>query len=370
VRVFVVPVVNPDGFIVSRAFGATPADNSSNATLALSVTDSAAYKRKNCRSPIPGADAIPCVARHPLVGVDLNRNYGAFWGGVGSSDNPAVQNYRGTAPFSEPETEAIHELSSRLQPTVVVTNHTFWDEGIWLRQPGFREFGDVTPDEDAMRELGDAMGAATGWLSDVAWVIGQITGATEDWNYFAQGAYGYTPEGRGPNFHADFSTMVVDEYVGTGAHEGLGVREAFLLAGEWAADAAHHGVIEGGAPPGATLRLRKEFQTPTCQPSCTSPELFVDDVLETTLEVGESGRYEWHVNPSSRPLVPGEVWTMSCQLPDGEEHSTTVAIDRGERLTVDWRGQACGEKPAQSAPGKSGGKRQDQGRGKGPPGLR
>lgn len=39
----------------------------------------------------------------------------------------------------------------------------------------------------------------------------------------------------------DYSTMVVDGYVGTGAEAGLGVREAFLLAGERAASAADHG---------------------------------------------------------------------------------------------------------------------------------
>lgn len=194
-----------------------------------------------------------------------------------------------------------------------------------------------------MKELGDAMAAATGWASQLAWAIGEITGATEDWNYFAQGTYGYTPEAKGcPNFHANYSTMVVDEYVGTGVHAGLGVREAFLRAGERAANTADHGVIEGSAPPGATLRLRKSFQTPTCQPSCQAPTLFVDDVLDTTLKVPASGSYEWHVNPSSRPLVPGEVWTMSCRLPGGEETTTPVAIGRGERVTVDWRG-ACGD---------------------------
>ena len=44
-------------------------------------------------------------------GVDLNRNYGYQWGydNTGSSPNPSNNTYRGTAPFSEPETQAIRD---------------------------------------------------------------------------------------------------------------------------------------------------------------------------------------------------------------------------------------------------------------------
>ena len=44
-------------------------------------------------------------------GVDLNRNYGYKWGldNEGSSDDPCDEGYRGKAPFSEPETQAIRD---------------------------------------------------------------------------------------------------------------------------------------------------------------------------------------------------------------------------------------------------------------------
>ncbi len=46
-------------------------------------------------------------------GVDLNRNYSFRWGydNVGSSSLPSSFNYRGVAPFSEEETQAIRDLS-------------------------------------------------------------------------------------------------------------------------------------------------------------------------------------------------------------------------------------------------------------------
>ncbi len=43
------------------------------------------------------------------VGVDTNRNFGWGWGGEGASDVPEEENYRGTAAFSEPETQAVRD---------------------------------------------------------------------------------------------------------------------------------------------------------------------------------------------------------------------------------------------------------------------
>ena len=344
VRVVIVPVVNVDGFIVSRTFGTTtPADDNSNATLGLIATDTAGYKRKNCRAPTPELQAQPCITRPTVFGVDPNRNYGAYWGGKGTSTDPTAQQYRGAAPFSEPESQAIHALSSRLHPTMVISNHTFTARGEWLYQPGFLEPGVVgdasnnVPDTPAMAELGNQMGAVSGWIARKSYLLSHITGATEDWNYFAQGAYGYTPEAKGPNFHGNYADMVVREYPG--------VRDAFILAGEWAADPAHHSVVEGTAPAGATLSLMKAFQTPTCRPTCQAPTLFVDELFDTSLTVPADGSYEWHVAPSTRPLAATtEHWTMTCEV-DGEEPSTTtVTVARGQRVTPEFTSGACAPK--------------------------
>ena len=197
VRVFIVPVVNVDGFMASRGYGYVASDNTANGGLADAIADRNAYKRKNCRPTGPGDSLLPCNLR-VNSGVDLNRNYGAYWGGPGSSGNTTSSGYRGTAPFSEPESEAVHDFTSALHPTVFITNHTFTTDGKWLRQPGFDDVVLTTPDEAAMKDLGDDMAAATGWTSELGYTtLGDITGATEDWNYFAQGTYGYTPEARG-----------------------------------------------------------------------------------------------------------------------------------------------------------------------------
>jgi hypothetical protein len=360
VRVLVVPVVNPDGFEVSRAAGGSwpVPDDDDTLTLGQALADQAAYKRKNCRPTVAGSDAVPCAAR-TYAGVDLNRNYGAYWGGAGSSAAPGAQSYRGAGPFSEPEAQAIHRLSQTRAPVTVISHHTFTDDGRWLRQPGFClmppsgcQASDVTPDEAGMKALGDAMAGATGWPSALAWSLGEITGATEDWNYFATGAYGYTPEQRATNFHADHAVAVVAEYDGSAPGAGGGVREALLRAAEVTADPSHHSVVGGTGRPGHVLRLVKRFATPTSQPGVT-----VDDGLDLRLTVPATGRFTWHVNPSTRPLAPAkEAYTLRCESPAGVVLAEReVVVDRGRSVDV---GDACAAPPAPAAappPGASGG---------------
>lgn len=43
-------------------------------------------------------------------GADGNRNFGHHWGEAGASENPCSDTYRGTAPFSEVETQNIRNI--------------------------------------------------------------------------------------------------------------------------------------------------------------------------------------------------------------------------------------------------------------------
>jgi Zinc carboxypeptidase len=309
-RVIVVPVLNVDGFDKSRTDGELidlrAADNGGTATIL--GTPGNAYMRKNCRL-VDGQDTpdgtCALAATSPGgygVGVDLNRNYGGFWGGPGASDVFADPTYRGAAAFSEPETQNIRELISGRQVTTLITNHTF--SNLVLRPNGAAP--DLVPssqgiplgnpyDEAALKALGDEMAAQNGYTSQHAWELYDTTGSVEDWSYNATGGFGYTFEIGPDEFHPPFP-KVVDEYLGAGQYAGKGNREAFLLALENAVDPTTHSVLTGAAPAGATLRLRKTFATPTWDGS-------IQDSLDTTMTVGPDGSYTWHVNPSTRPVV-------------------------------------------------------------------
>lgn len=59
-------------------------------------------------------------------GVDLNRNYGYFWGNnEGSSPDPASEVYRGSKAFSEPETRAVKWFTENHRFLIALNHHTY-----------------------------------------------------------------------------------------------------------------------------------------------------------------------------------------------------------------------------------------------------
>lgn len=93
-EIWICPVVNPDGYVYSW--------------------NTYRLWRKNRRLNSDGS-----------YGVDLNRNYSYMWGGVGSSGTPSSDIYRGTAPFSEPETESVRDLVLSRNFRAVLTYHSY-----------------------------------------------------------------------------------------------------------------------------------------------------------------------------------------------------------------------------------------------------
>ena len=60
-------------------------------------------------------------------GVDPNRNFPKHWGydNEGSSRDPSSETYRGTAPASEPETQAMQGLFDRVTFKFQVNYHSY-----------------------------------------------------------------------------------------------------------------------------------------------------------------------------------------------------------------------------------------------------
>ena len=316
-RVIVVPVVNVDGFELSRTDGAYVDLREANdydpleGSASILATPGQAYKRKNCRV-VDGQDTPDGTCRATAnsnggfgIGVDLNRNYGGFWGGPGAAEtepDPAEveagvtdPTYRGASAFSEPETQNIQDLVSSRQVTMLISNHTF--SNLVLRPNGVnpntighdgKPVGNA-PDEQALKKLGGKMSAQNGYANIHGWQLYDTTGTTEDWSYNATGGFGYTFEIGANEFHPPYPE-VVDEYLGAGKYKGKGNREAYLIALEHAVDKRYSGVLKGKAPKGATLRLSKTFQTPTWEDSFR-------DRIDTPIEVGADG-------PSSGSSTP------------------------------------------------------------------
>jgi murein tripeptide amidase MpaA len=304
-RTIIVPVVNVDGFNISRE--AAPLGD-------FSLFDYE-MKRKNCRI----SESTPrFYARKTcddnkagrLRGTDPNRNYGLLWGGSGASVNWSSDVFRGDDPFSEPETQNIRELVSSRQVTNLITNHTY--SNLVLRPPGVAEFG-FPLEEPQYKALGAAMTAHNGYQNIPGFGLYDTTGTTEDWSFWATGGLGFTFE-IGPNeFHPPYATGVEAEYLGLPPAEGAGKggnREAYYEMLNATADTTLHSVIEGAAPAGSTLKISKTFQSATSPVwqddfgnEIGDPILFQDTLTSELKTAG--GAFTWHVNPSTRPVVAG-----------------------------------------------------------------
>jgi hypothetical protein len=301
-RNIIVPVVNPDGFSVSR--GAKPLGDFSKFDYEM--------KRKNCQ-PIgaPEPDRVGVCAANPAGrtrGTDLNRNYGGFWGGVGASSRWSSDTFRGPAPFSEPEVQAIRALVSSRQVTNLITNHTY--SNLVLRPPSVAETRPPL-EEPLYKALGQQMADHNGYSNEAGWQLYDTTGSTEDWTFWVTGGLGFTFEIGATDFHPTFESGVVDEYLGLGKAAGAGKggnREAYFKMLASTANAAHHSTLTGSAPKGWTLRVSKEFQTPTSpviDPNgSTGDPIMYTDKLGSALKA-PGGRFSWAVNPSTRPYVAG-----------------------------------------------------------------
>lgn len=174
-EIWVIPVGNPDGyeytFTTERLWRKNLRDNDGDGVITL-------------------AD-----------GVDINRNFASHWGldDEGSSGIPSAGTYRGTAPHSEPETQALVDFINRMNFSFTVTYHTYgdlilypcgWqfrtpslDDPIFLAQAG-------TDDNPAIYDTLNGVGYDPGVGADLYITNGDFT----DWSYYNADVPSYTVE--------------------------------------------------------------------------------------------------------------------------------------------------------------------------------
>ncbi len=124
------------------------------------------------------------VINEEYIGVDLNRNFGFAWGynDVGSDWYPGSQTYRGTAPFSEPETRNIRDFVEAHDFRVSVFYHSYGNQVLWPW--GYERL--YTPDQPAFLALGDSISAMNSYRTGTIPVLYLVNGGSEDWLYGEQ----------------------------------------------------------------------------------------------------------------------------------------------------------------------------------------
>jgi carboxypeptidase T len=188
-QIYIVPMLNPDGGEFDIATG------------------SYVFWRKN-RQPNAGTADI---------GTDLNRNYGYRWGCCGgSSGNPASETYRGPAPFSAPETDAVRRfVESRPNIRTAISYHSYGDQVLY---PYGYTYTDVPPDMTPLDHqtfvaMAGQMAATTGYRAEQGSDLYITDGDFDDWMYGARGIFSFTFELSGSGYGFYPPASLIDEEV-------------------------------------------------------------------------------------------------------------------------------------------------------------
>lgn len=159
-ELWVVPLLNPDGHVYQEEFQASPEWHPPG-------------WRKNRRQNDDGT-----------VGVDLNRNYAFLWGydDEGSAPDGVSETFRGTEPFSEPETRALQLLVERQRFVVALSYHSFG--GLLLYPWGYTRMA-LTEDQPVFEALADSMVRENRYRPGNAYfgTIYITNGDFDDWMY-------------------------------------------------------------------------------------------------------------------------------------------------------------------------------------------
>jgi murein tripeptide amidase MpaA len=165
-EVWVVPMANPDGYV--RAARAED-------------------WRKNAGWPKTCINGVPPWS----YGVDLNRNFGIAWEmTAGSSTEPCSLIYRGTAPYSEPETVALRDLMLAERFDFIILLHSYGDEILFP----WAHTRDPVPDAAVLEALAGRMAAEVGYTAQQASTMYPASGDAMDWSYGELGVASLTVE--------------------------------------------------------------------------------------------------------------------------------------------------------------------------------
>ncbi len=158
-EMYFVPCVNPDGYIYNETTN----------------PNGGGLWRKNRKNNGDGS-----------FGVDLNRNFGYKWGydNYGSSPSTSSLTYRGTAAFSEAETQIIRDFCNEHQFSVALNYHTY---GNYLLYPWGYTASPFAPDYVYFNAIGKEMSTKNNFrVGTPVSILYLVNGESSDWMYGEQ----------------------------------------------------------------------------------------------------------------------------------------------------------------------------------------
>ncbi len=168
-EIWIVPIVNPDGVQHSH-------------------TEYTMWRKNRRPAPEESAGRWWNTSK---IGVDPNRNYGYMWGTTGASSYPGSDTYHGPEPFSEPEVQAIRDLTLREKFDATLTFHSYSELVLY---PFGYAYDAHAPDEPALQELAVGIAQFTGYTPQKITDLYACMGTSDDWLYGEAGAFAFTIE--------------------------------------------------------------------------------------------------------------------------------------------------------------------------------
>ena len=200
---YIVPMSNPDGIMLSQAGISSLPDET------LRQTVQAVYEADYQKGYTSQTDINEYLKywKANARGVDLNRNFDALWEEYRIGEPvPCHKNYKGPAPASEPETQALAAFTDSLtNPVAVLCIHSQGEVLYW-------DCGQSEPLHTETRTFTEALGTGTGYTV----VMEQNNDASfSDWCALERDLIAVTVEtGKGtcPLFIDKFTAMWADNY--------------------------------------------------------------------------------------------------------------------------------------------------------------
>ncbi len=153
-KIYIIPIVNPDGYV----------DNMTG--------DNMQRKNMNYTTPVSSS------------GIDLNRNFGYQWeyDDLGSSPEPYDETYRGSAAFSEPETQVIQSFTNTINPIGSMHYHSYAEGGMVIYSWNY--VNQPTPHQSTFQSWASAMTAQNGYqYGRCGELMYPSNGDACDWSY-------------------------------------------------------------------------------------------------------------------------------------------------------------------------------------------
>jgi murein tripeptide amidase MpaA len=271
----VVPIVNADGYVYTWA-------NSANRLW-----------RKNRRNNGNGT-----------FGVDLNRNWGYQWGGEGASTQTNSETYRGTGPFSEPETQVLRDfVIANPRISASIDFHSYSE--LILSPWGYTA---ALPGQAALfDELNDRMQAAIRSVNGLTYTAGPTyttiypaSGVITDWVFGDRGtlAWGIELRDTGENGFVLPPAQIVPT-----AQENF---QGVLAVADYLAEPLHFSVT------GLPSRVTPATPTPVSVTVTSGTRTLDPATVQLFARIGTSGAYTPTAMTGSGPTFQGSLPAAPC----------------------------------------------------------